>query len=202
MNTRNRIIHVALKQALINGYRATSLNTIAVEVGVSKPALYHHFCNKTELFRQVIEYFFSLMQQWSMQYNADIIGFHDFLERQLARMHTSAGFIGGALEVSGLIPPFAVMELLLDAGKADPQIIARMASGYQMTRTHFARFIESEQQAGVIDAAVDAQALSMMLLAMIEGLGLQARFDPSLDMQSRGEAIVNQLWSWIAKEEQ
>jgi len=40
----------------------------------------------------------------------------------------------------------------------------------------------------------------MMLLALIEGLGLQARFDPSLNMEERGGAIAQQLWNWIAKE--
>jgi AcrR family transcriptional regulator len=202
MNTKDRIIQTALKQALLNGYRATSLNTIAAEVGVSKPALYHHFPSKTALFREVIEYFFSLMQQWSRQYNADVSSFREFLERQLASMHTSAGFMRDVLGADAAISPFAVMELFLEAGKADPQIIARMAAGYEMTRTNFTHYIQSEQQAGVIDAAVDAQAMSMLLLALIEGLGLQARFDPTLDMQARGQAIVNQLWNWITKEKQ
>ncbi len=200
MKTKERIIQTALKQALLKGYRATSLNTIAAEVGVSKPALYHHFSSKTELFREVIEYFFSLMQQWSRQHNTDITGFRDFLERQLARMHTSAEFIGDALDAEVAIPPFAVMELLLQAGKADAQIIDRMAAGYAVTRTNFTQFIAAEQQAGVIDPSVDAEALSMMLLALIEGLGLQARFDPSLNMEERGGAIAQQLWNWIAKE--
>lgn len=200
MNTKDRIIQTALKQALLNGYRATSLNTIAAEVGVSKPALYHHFPNKTALFREVIEYFFSLMQQWSQQHNANVSGFRDFLERQLGRMHTSAQFIADALGAEVAIPPFAVMELLLQAGKADPEIIARMAAGYAMTRANFTHFIAAEQEAGIVDASIDAEALSMMLLATIEGLGLQARFDPSLNMEERGSAIAQQIWNWIAKE--
>jgi len=42
MKTKEVIIKTALKLFLSKGFNETSMNEIAGEVGVSKPAIYHH----------------------------------------------------------------------------------------------------------------------------------------------------------------
>ncbi len=54
--TRERIIRVATALFYRNGYKGTSMNAIAAEVGISAPALYWHFDSKQEIcFRSVHE---------------------------------------------------------------------------------------------------------------------------------------------------
>ena len=48
MSTKENIVKTALQLFLQNGYEKTSLNHIAREVGITKPAIYHHFKNKDE----------------------------------------------------------------------------------------------------------------------------------------------------------
>ncbi|CAM4357614.1 TetR/AcrR family transcriptional regulator [Bordetella muralis] len=50
----NQIIDVARRLFARHGYRGTSLNMIAAEVGVSKSALYHHFPDKETLYRNLV----------------------------------------------------------------------------------------------------------------------------------------------------
>jgi len=50
MTTRDKIISAAIKNFLTFGYEKTSLASIAEEVGIKKPSIYHHFKNKEELF--------------------------------------------------------------------------------------------------------------------------------------------------------
>lgn len=50
----DQIIHAARRLIARHGYRGTSLNMIAAEVGVSKAALYHHFPDKDTLYRSLI----------------------------------------------------------------------------------------------------------------------------------------------------
>ncbi|MGX7245178.1 TetR/AcrR family transcriptional regulator [Enterococcus quebecensis] len=54
-NTRARIIHVATRLFMDNGYQSTSTRKIAELAAVTQPNLYHHFKNKEEVYVGVIE---------------------------------------------------------------------------------------------------------------------------------------------------
>ncbi|MDR2747270.1 MAG: TetR/AcrR family transcriptional regulator [Treponema sp.] len=55
--TRADIIQAAFKAWGRDYYRSTSLSEVARELGVSKPALYRHFCNKQALLEAMYEWF-------------------------------------------------------------------------------------------------------------------------------------------------
>lgn len=52
---RQRILSAAVGVFSRRGYRATSMNDIATEVGLSKPALYHYWRTKQDLLVQIYE---------------------------------------------------------------------------------------------------------------------------------------------------
>ena len=55
VSTREQILKVALRLFAVEGYRQTSMDDIAREVGISKPAIYHYFNGKEALFRQIVD---------------------------------------------------------------------------------------------------------------------------------------------------
>ncbi|NLH47762.1 MAG: TetR/AcrR family transcriptional regulator [Myxococcales bacterium] len=55
ISTREQILKVALRLFAVEGYRQTSMEDIAREVGISKPAIYHYFNGKETLFRQIVD---------------------------------------------------------------------------------------------------------------------------------------------------
>ncbi|GAX87878.1 conserved hypothetical protein [Lebetimonas natsushimae] len=58
---KQKIIKTALKHFAIEGYKNTSLEKIAKELNITKPALYYHFKNKNDLYNAIfINYFISL----------------------------------------------------------------------------------------------------------------------------------------------
>lgn len=53
-DTRGRILQVARRRFLADGYAGTSLSAIGRDVGVSAPALYWHFASKEELLYELL----------------------------------------------------------------------------------------------------------------------------------------------------
>jgi AcrR family transcriptional regulator len=53
-DTRERIQQVARELFVARGVQATSLQDIANELGITKPALYYHFASREELVRSII----------------------------------------------------------------------------------------------------------------------------------------------------
>lgn len=54
-HTHAAILQAAREQFLAQGYQATSTREIAKEVGITQPALYHHFSDKEVIFLEVIK---------------------------------------------------------------------------------------------------------------------------------------------------
>lgn len=53
-DSRERILEAAARLFVEQGYRGLSMREIAEAVGVSKPAIYHHFADKEELFLAIL----------------------------------------------------------------------------------------------------------------------------------------------------
>ena len=59
-DTKEYIIDEAYKLFLNHSYEAASISTISKAIGLTKGALYHHFKNKEELFKAVIDKYFAI----------------------------------------------------------------------------------------------------------------------------------------------
>jgi AcrR family transcriptional regulator len=53
-DSRERILETATRLFIAQGYRGISMREIAEAVGVSKPAIYHHFSDKEALFLAIL----------------------------------------------------------------------------------------------------------------------------------------------------
>jgi len=62
MTKKNKILQIALKHFSDKGYESTSLDDIAKELNLTKPALYYHFKNKKELYNQIFLNYFDKLE--------------------------------------------------------------------------------------------------------------------------------------------
>lgn len=59
---KQKIIKTGLKHFALNGYKNTSMQNIAEELNITKPALYYHFNNKNNLYNAIFIYYFSKLE--------------------------------------------------------------------------------------------------------------------------------------------
>jgi AcrR family transcriptional regulator len=83
-DTREYIIDEAYKLFLTQSYEAVSISDISKAIGFTKGALYHHFKNKEELFRIVIDKHFPLT---SMSIDDENISLKEYTEACIDHIH-------------------------------------------------------------------------------------------------------------------
>jgi len=71
-HTHAAILKAAREQFLSQGYQATSTRDLAKEVGITQPALYHHFSDKEVIFLEVIKTVGEEVQQGILAVNDEL----------------------------------------------------------------------------------------------------------------------------------
>jgi AcrR family transcriptional regulator len=199
MDTKDKIARTALRLFLEKGYEKTSLNDIAHQVGITKPAIYHHFKNKDQLFQQVLTLFFEEMGNWSSSRLGSCRNLKDLLK-------TLFGSLKAFQEVTGIIlgqhqrkAPYSFLELFLAASKKDPRIQKRIENGFIITRRFLKEKLQEAQKKREIRSEVDCETLSFEIHALIEGTGLISYLDHSINIERLGEKMFNHMWKMLRR---
>jgi len=94
-DTREYIIEEAYKLFLNHSYEAVSISMISDAIGFTKGALYHHFRNKEELFRAVIDKHFPIS---SVMVDVDNISLKEYTHACIEHTHKILKAIFGSDE--------------------------------------------------------------------------------------------------------
>lgn len=68
MDTKESILHTALRLFARNGYEAVSVSTIAGELGMTKGALYKHYKNKRDIFDNIVDRIYQIDVERAKKY--------------------------------------------------------------------------------------------------------------------------------------
>jgi AcrR family transcriptional regulator len=199
LNTKQQIVKTALLLFLQKGYEKTSLNDIAGEVGITKPAIYHHFENKDQLFHEVLSFFFEEMGKWSSARFASCKTTKDLLKAFFRSLTSFTEVTDILLGKQKKNTSYSFLELFLDAGKRDPSIQKRIEQGFLKTRKFLATELKKAQKKGEIRGDVDCETLAFQIHALIEGTGVISYLDKSVDMDAIGEKMFNNIWKMIRR---
>ncbi|MGB8657422.1 MAG: TetR/AcrR family transcriptional regulator [Candidatus Zixiibacteriota bacterium] len=199
MDTKERIAKTALRLFLQRGYEKTSLNHIAREVGITKPAIYHHFKNKDQLFHQVLTLFFEEMSRWSLSRFGSCRTLRDLLKAYFQSLRSFRDVAGILLGQPARQAPYSFLELFLAASKKDPSIQKRIENGFLVTRRFLKKRLLEAQKRGEIRSDVDCEVLAFEIHALIEGTGLISYLDKSVNVERIGERMFTHLWKMLRK---
>jgi AcrR family transcriptional regulator len=181
---KKRILMKAARLFAEQGYHATTMDGIAKAVGVSKGALYLYFDSKETLFAELASFSRSSSYLSSPLFlDADPEVAREFfqdksLEELIAAifdfwvMTMDSGFWNLSVEITAI-------------SLRDERLNAIVSEDMREDVAILARFLEEQQQAGVLDAGIDAPSLARKMIVFFWGLFFQMCFGLERDEARR-----------------
>lgn len=156
----------ALEVFWSKGYEGTSLNDLTNAMGINRPSMYAAFGNKEELFKKALD----LYEREKMAYIAKALG------QPTARLVAETMLRGAVETACGGDQPHGCLRVINsvacspEAGSIRQEIVERGKAG----RAALVRRFEQAKADGDLPPQVDPQGLTGILIAMLQGISLQA----------------------------
>ncbi len=165
---KRRIVEAAAGVFAERGYQAGSYQEIADRVGVSQSSLSHHFPTKPDLLLAVL--------QWRDDMSRAPHGGGDpraFARQLLGQAERNAA-------VPGLVELYTVLagESVTKGHPATPYIVER----FSRLRADYRGDLEELAAAGALRDGVDPARAAASVVALWDGIQLQAQLDPDIDV--------------------
>jgi len=199
MKTKEQIVKNALKLFLQKGFHNVSMAMIAAEVGISKPAIYHHFQNKDAMVEGVLDHFTNKMSEWSLEYFKDAQNGEQFLQKMFSAipMYKNVELI--LLDEVNETYPNSYNDLLMTLSKYKSKFRDRIALDIKGGREKIKRSIIDAQTRNTIDEQIDPEKLSLLIHCILEGSAFIAEIDEDLDLNKASGDLFQTTWSLIKK---
>jgi len=165
-DTREYIIDKAYRLFLSRSYEAVSISEISKAIGFTKGALYHHFKNKEELFKAVIDkyipiekYFAPIAEVTLMEYIDHSIKSADEIVHSIFGKKT--GFI-----------PLSYLSLYIDAFRHYPKFAKEKDRLIQGELEKIRRIIIKSIEKGEIRKDINPDFMAMNLFSLATGMAI------------------------------
>jgi AcrR family transcriptional regulator len=187
MDTRERILEVAKRLFAKHGYFSTTLDEIASQVGITKPAIYYYFDNKRELYNRLFETYFTGFQleltgEWERDLKLYIQRVVErFKDRELAKlfeMELSSGMVNLEERVINQIAKFMdILAQILEGTEVNPFFVQTLIISSTVTYFNTLELREKvAQMSNIQDTQFDLyQELVNTIIPYIKNYGFGRR---------------------------
>lgn len=193
LETRERIIDVAVRFIARNGARGTSLSDIAAEAGLSQAGLLYHFGTKEALLNAVMDRHLAFTEEWLWGSGPD----PGLKVLQIIADHM-ASWPAEPQEASvySIIGMNTVM--LAENVSQDADLHPRLVSGYQTTIDRVTATLRAAQQRGEMRDDVDARLTAMEIIAFTYGLEAAWLVNPAIPVAAAAGQWASQQTARLA----
>ena len=191
---RLRLVEAACAVFAEKGYASTRVAEIAERAGVGKGTVYEYFSSKEELLFAVFE---TINADISSRMN-DALASGETTEEQLHNvLRLGAEVISEQVDLQPVILDFWAAS----RGKDIEETYRRaVVASYTFFRNLISNFIREGQNKGEFRTSIDAEALATLVVATVDGLGIQLFFDRSIDPHTITEAFGRLLYESLTTE--
>ncbi len=191
---RLRLVTAATAVFAEKGYASTRVADISERAGVGKGTVYEYFSSKEELLFAVFE---SINADISSRMNDALAAGGSSEEKLHNLLRLGAEVISEQVDLQPVILDFWAAS----RGKDFEETYRRaVVASYTFFRNLVSDFIREEQNRGEFKASVDAEALAAVVVATVDGLGIQLSFDRSIDPHRITEAFGRLLFESLTTE--
>lgn len=181
---RQQILDAAITCFARNGFQRTTMADIAAEAGVSDTLAYRYFEGKSDILETAVRRRGGLTVD-------DVLSSEDGVEdlRVLVDMLVSANI----RRFDDPQSMNATMQLRFTSWAEalhDDDIRAEVLNRWKHHCDLAETFIRRAQERGQISAALDARAMARVMIAIHDGLNLQAALDPDVDLEACREVSM------------
>lgn len=148
------------------GYEGASMTDLTEAMGITKPSLYAAFGNKEALFHKALD----LYEQEKLAYGR--VALEEPTARKVAEY-----FLRNAIDVhGGTVDPKGCMSLIstLACSSEDESIKADLVQRRASSQCQLIERFERAKAEGDIPAHIDAEGLTSLLFALLQGISVQA----------------------------
>lgn len=181
--SREKIIQAATELFAQQGFRGAKMAEIARAAGLTEPGLLHHFPSKTHLLMGVLEERDRIDKERS----------HAILQQEGSHFLDA---VTELVEHNETVPGLVQLFTILVAESVSPEHPAHefFVQRYQRTRADMVRMIAQAQQAGEIRADIPAEALTVLVFAVMDGLQVQWLLEPEkISMSGAFRTLIDVL---------
>lgn len=194
--TRERIIKQALISFVRHDFERVSLNDIAAELGMTKGGIYHYFSSKDDLFREVVLFSLSMIEQMMEGLSAQEGELREFLRGMLSTDEVSSG-MSQILGVDIFSDGVNLVYLVVTAAKKFPDVRKALGEIYGGSVFFLGDVLAKAQQNGVIRSDQSPRLLAYEMVALIEGSLLLSALAPEAQPENLGEALFESVWNML-----
>ena len=168
------------------GYEGSSLSDLTQAMGITRPSLYAAFGNKEELFRKALD----LYEREKLAYVSEALAAPTSREVVERLLKGALETLAGECAPRGCLRVIGSMTCGSEAGSVRDDLHARRASSHAAI---LARMMLAKSE-GDLPAHIDAEGITDYLLAIFQGMSVQANNGAS--MEQLQEVVRTTLTIW------
>lgn len=191
---RPRLVRAASEVFAEKGYASTRVADIAERAGIGKGTVYEYFSSKEALLFAVFE---SINEDVTARMNA-VLDDDEPAEAQLHKLlRLGAEVVAEQVDLQPVVLDFWAASR---GGGSETSYRESVLASYGLYRALVADFFRRGQRRGEFRADLDIESLATLVVATVDGLGIQLYFDRSVDPRRVTGAFGRLLYEGLRTE--
>jgi Transcriptional regulator len=183
--TKEYIIDQAFELFLIRSYEAVSISDISTAIGLTKGALYHHFTNKEELFKAVLDKYLVFTETEGDVTKVSLEEFNNLVINNVRRM------MDKMFSKSSKFVPINYLTLIADGFKHYPGFASEKENFFNSEINKTKQVLDHAKKRGEIRSDINTAAMSMIYFST--GIGLAGNLLQNYSVEESVNSLKTQL---------